>query len=322
MSGGNKVTQTPAGELRQQLVIYFSAEELQAIAFDLGIDWETLSGDTKITKAGDLIQHAARNDKIVDLVNACRQMRPNVDWNDAGIAAAGNPKQFLFVPDDKPLVNASPDRALKLGVVLGVVMVLLLGCGFGGGLIAGQVVSVTLKPVQPDPASLGGIQFEFGSQSFTPQGAGVSAGQAFNAIGRLPAGTNVGIGMDNVQATTIADELVKASPNAPITEPHIRFLNDGKIAVNFRSDALNGRRVALAYTAQAQKGRLILTPVSVNVNVVEVPNSTFGWVPLPVSSVESATSWAQAQLDAFARNFIFTNVEVSENHIQVEGTTR
>ena len=204
MSGGNKATQTPAGQLRQQLVAYFSAEELQAIAFDLGIDWETLSGDTKITKAGDLIQHAARNDKIVDLVNACRQARPNADWNDAGIAAASNPKQFLFVPDDKPLVNASPDRALKLGVVLGVVMVLLLGCGFGGGLVAGQVVSVTLKPVQPDLSSLGSIQFEFGGQAFTPQSAGISAGQAFGAIGRLPPGTDVGIGMDNVQATTIA----------------------------------------------------------------------------------------------------------------------
>ena len=115
---------------------------------------------------------------------------------------------------------------------------------------------------------------------------------------------------------------MKASPDAPITEPHIRFLNDGKIAVNFRADALNGRRVALAYTAHTQKGRLILTPVSVYVNMVEVPNSTFGWVPLPVSTVASATSWAQAQLDAFARNFIFTNVEVSENLIQVDGTTR
>ncbi len=322
MGGGNKNAPTPPAQLRQQLVTYFSAEELQAMAFDLGIDWETLSGDTKITKAGDLIQHAARNDKIVDLVNAARAGRPNADWNDAGIAAATNPKQFLFVPDDKPLINASPDRALKLGVVLGVVMVLLVGCGFGGGLVAGQVVSVTLRPVQPDPSSLEDIQFKVGNQQFTPQSAGASPMQVFNAIGNLPAGTDVGVWMDNVQATTIADQLVRANPDAPVTDPHIRFLEDGRITVNFRADALNGRRVALAYTVRTEGGRLILTPVSANVNAVEVPNSTFGWVPLPVGAVNAATDWAQAQLDAIARNFWFTNVEVSDNLIQVEGTTR
>lgn len=322
MRGGNKQAQTPAGQLRQQLVTYFNAEELQAMAFDLGIDWETLSGDTKITKSGELIEQAARNDKIVDLVNACRAARPNVDWNAAGIAAAANPKQFLFVPSDQPIVNTTPDRALKLGVALGMVMVLLVGCGFGGGLIASQVVSVTLRPVQPDPSSLNDIQFEVGNKQFTPSSAGVTPMQAFNAIGRLPAGTDVGVWLDNVQATTLADELVKASSDAPVTEPHIRFLSDGKVTVNFRVDALNDRRVALAYTVHTEGGRLILTPVSANVNAVEVPNSTFGWVPLPSAAVNGATDWAQAQLDAVARNFWFTNVEVSENQIQVEGTTR
>jgi hypothetical protein len=322
MSGGNKNAPTPAAQLRQQLVTYFSTEELQAMAFDLGIDWETLSGDSKITKAGDLIQHAARNDKIVDLVNTARAARPNADWNDAGVAAATNPKQFLFVPDDKPLINAAPDRALKLGMALGVMMVLLLGCGFGGGLIAGQVVSVTLKPVQPNPDSLSTVQFNIGGQPMTPQSTGASLGDIFNAIGNLPAGTDVGVMLDDVQATTIADALVKARPNAPVTEPHIRFLSDGKISVNFRANALSGRRVALAYTARAEGGRLILTPVSANVNMVEVPNSTFGWVPLPVSAVNEATDWAQAQLDAAARSFWFTHVEVSANRIDVDGMTR
>jgi hypothetical protein len=322
MSGGNKNAPTPAAQLRQQLVAYFSAEELQAVAFDLGIDWETLAGDTKITKAGDLIQHAARQDKIVDLVNAARAARPNADWNDAGIAAATHPKQFLFVPDDKPLINASPDRAMRLGVALGVVMVLLVGCGFGGGLVAGQVVSVTLRPVQPDPSSLNNVQFEIGGRPMTPQDAGASLGEVFTAIANAPPGTDVGVWMDNVQATTIADELVKANPDAPVADPHVRFLNDGRITVNFRADALNGRRVALAYTARTEGGRLIVTPVSANVNAIEVPNSTFGWVPLPVGAVSAATDWAQAQLDAAARNFWFTDVEVSENQIKVEGTTR
>ncbi len=324
MNGESKNAQTPAGQLRQQLVTWFSAEELQAMAFDLGIDWETLSGDTKGTKAGDLIQHAARNDKIVDLINASRAARPNVDWNDAGLAAAANPKQFLFVPDDKPLINAAPDRALKLGIALGMAMVLMLGCGFGGGLVAGQVVSVTLRPVQPDPSSLNDIQFMIGGQSFTPQGAGVPAMQVLSAIGNgsLPPGTDVGVWVDNVQATTIADLAVKASPDAPVSDPHIRFLEDGRISVNFRVDGLNSRRVALAYTASTDGGRLILTPVSANVNMIEVPDSTFGWVPLPVATVDAATDWAQAQLDAAARNFWFTDVEVSENQFQVEGTTR
>ncbi len=322
MNGGKQHAQTPAAQLRQQLVAYFSAEELQAMAFDLGIDWETLSGDTKITKAGDLIQHAARNDKIVDLINAARTARSNVDWNDAGVAAAANPQQFLFVPDDKPLINATPDRALKIGIALGVAMMLLLGCGFGGGLIAGQVVSITLQPVQPNTESLKTIQFDIAGQNMTPQGANASFWDMLSVIGNLPPGTDVGVAMDNEQATTIADELVKSRRNAPITEPHIRFLKDGRITVNFRANALNGRRVALAYTARTEGGRLILTPVSANVNMVEVPNSTFGWVPLPVSAANEATDWAQAQLDAIARTFWFTNVDVSDNRIDIDGTTR
>jgi hypothetical protein len=319
---------SPPAALRKLLTLHFSDAELQTLAHDIGADYEELAGDTKTAKAIQLIQYAARHGKIVDLVEACRRERPDVDWNAVGVAAATNPQQFAFVPDDKPLINASPDRALKLGAILGAVMVLLLGCGFGGGLLAGQVVSVTINPVQPDPSSLGEIQIRIADQTFTPQGANATFGGVIEAIatGQFPPNTPVTLWLDEVQATTIADELVKANPDAPISDPHVRFLDNGDISLNFRLKALGNRRVALAYTAEAQNGRVVLTPTSVALNLIEAPGSSFGWVPVPPAMADEATRWLQTQLDNASNVFWFTHVEVTPteqgNQLIVSGTTR
>ena len=172
----------PAAALRDLIVTYFNEDEVRGLAFDLGLDYESLSGTSKVGKSGALVQQAARNGKIIDLVQQCRTLRPEANWNDVGVAAATNAQQFLFVPDDQPLINASPDRALRLGMIAGVVLALVLVCGFGGGLAAGQVVAVTLKPVQPDPHSLENVRFEVGSTKFTPQLAGHTFEQEVSTI--------------------------------------------------------------------------------------------------------------------------------------------
>jgi hypothetical protein len=132
--------------------------------------------------------------------------------------------------------------------------------------------------------------------------------------------------VDEVQATTIADELVRANPDAPITEPHIRLLDNGDITLNFRLKALGDRRVALAYTAKAEGGRVVITPTSVALNVIEAPGSSFGWVPVPPALADVATRWLQAQLDNASTVFWFTNVEVTPteqgNQLIVSGTPR
>lgn len=321
---GKSTVETPVVALRKQLTTYFNDAELQTLAHDLGIDYEELSGDTKSSKAIQLIQVAARRGKIVDLIELCRRERPDVNWNAIGVAAATNPNQFLFVPDEsKPLLNASPDRALKIGVALGVVMILLLGCGFGGGLLAGQVVTVTINPVQPDRSSLEQILIKVGNRpAFTPQDEGLSFAQTLQALNNLPPGTPVALQLNNQQATTIADELVNASRGAPVNEPHIRFLNTNQATVNVRVDQLGNRRVVLSYTARAESGRIILTPTSAWVNVVEIPNTTFGWWPMPQDARDAVTQWAQTQLDATTRNFWFTNVSIGQDQLTLVGTTQ
>ena len=66
----------PAAQLRDLIVTFFNEDEVRALAYDLGLDYESLSGTSKIGKSGALIQQAARTDKLVDLVNACRTNGP------------------------------------------------------------------------------------------------------------------------------------------------------------------------------------------------------------------------------------------------------
>ncbi len=324
MRPGKTSPPSPAATLRDQIVTYFNEDEVRGLAFDMGLEYESLSGSSKVGRSGALIQQVARNGKIVDLVELCRKNRPEVDWNDVGVAAATNAQQFLFVPDNQPLINAAPDRALKLGAALGAIMVALLVCGFGGGLIAGQVVSVTLNPVQPDRRSLENVNFEVANNAFTPQDSGLSFAEVMNRIlsGRLTTNTPVDIAIDNVQATTIAESVVASTANAPIDEPHVRFLGNGDISVNFRAKASGNRRVALAYTVRAEGGRLILTPKSGWLNVVEIPGTSFGWVPLPGAVTDVTTQWAQAQLDRVTRSLAFTNADVSTDLMRVSARAR
>ncbi len=322
-SRAKTTSDTPPAALRRLLVTYFDEAELQTLAHDLGIDYQELPGQTKSAKAIHLIQTAARRDKVLDLIELCRVERPNADWNVVGSAAAANPQQFLFVPNEgQPLLNTSPDCALRIGLALGALMMLLLACGFGGGLLAGQVVRVTLNPVQPDPNSLGQVVIRIANQQFTPQSAGISFARAMQILDNLPPGTPFALQLDNVQATTIADEVIKARPGAPVRDPHVRFLANGQITANVRVGQLGDRRAVLAYTVRTEGGRIVITPASAWVNLVEIPNTTFGWFPLPKPALDEATRWIQTQLDAATSDFRFDDVTVAEDTLILTGTKR
>jgi hypothetical protein len=318
-----KITDAPPVALRRSLAAYFSDAELQTLAHDVGIDYEELPGQTKSAKIVHPIQTAARRGTILDLIALCQAERPNADWSAIHAAATANAQQFLRAHDETPpLLTASPDRALKIGIVLGALMMLLLACGFGGGLLAGQVVRVTLNPIQPDLDALGQVIIRIENQQFTPQGAGISFARAMQIIGNLPAGASFALQLDDVQATTIVAEVTKGRPDAPARDPHIRFLANGQITVNVRVRQLGDRRVALAYTARAEGGRIVITPASAWVNLVEVSNTTFGWFPLPQPDLDDVTRWAQAQLDAATRDFWFDDVTVGEDKLTLAGTKR
>lgn len=76
------------GQLRQLLTAYYSENELKTLSFDLGLDYEMLSGPTKGDKARELVLHLWRVGRLPELVQLGRETRPNVAWPDLALVAA------------------------------------------------------------------------------------------------------------------------------------------------------------------------------------------------------------------------------------------
>ena len=67
-------------ELRQKLITYFNNSELHDLCFDLGIDYESLGGGTRDATVRELILYLQRRDRLGEMIDLCRKMRPSVDW--------------------------------------------------------------------------------------------------------------------------------------------------------------------------------------------------------------------------------------------------
>lgn len=57
---------------------FFSLDELRQLAFELGVDFDNLPGMTKERKAQELVLFVDRRSQLEMLVQAVREMRPNV----------------------------------------------------------------------------------------------------------------------------------------------------------------------------------------------------------------------------------------------------
>jgi hypothetical protein len=83
--------------LRQHLTDNFSQAELEELAFDLGVDAETLQRDTKSEFARALIQHFENRDDVDLLAREALARRPDPaldqDLKDAATAAANAPEK-------------------------------------------------------------------------------------------------------------------------------------------------------------------------------------------------------------------------------------
>ncbi len=67
-------------QLRQNLVDSFSDDELRTLCFDLGVDYDTLPSGGKEGTARELVAYLERRRRLLDLIDLCRQRRPNVLW--------------------------------------------------------------------------------------------------------------------------------------------------------------------------------------------------------------------------------------------------
>ena len=291
--------------LRENLASYFDVGDLESLCFDLGLDYDGLSGDGKAAKVVELIEYFGRTGRIVDLVDRCAHLRPAVDWSVLRHAAETSPEVFRAVtpPDDanhgRQILNLPADRALKIGLFVGMLAMLLVVCAFSGGLFASRFISVTFAPV---PVSR--------------QVAGVAV-QELRELKLVPMHTAVELNYDNIKATSLADQLL-VFPNSPISEVHIQFLDGGDVVLNTRMKAFGNRRVVTGMGIVAENGRLVLKPKSVALDLLDLPGTTFGWVLIPVDLMGFFTDWLQHELDASAANYWFERILVVQNHMLID----
>jgi len=65
-------------QLRRLLGLCFSLDEIKTLAFDTGVDFDELGGETKTSKIRELILFAERENKIDALVAATGRERPDI----------------------------------------------------------------------------------------------------------------------------------------------------------------------------------------------------------------------------------------------------
>lgn len=66
--------------LRQLIAAAFNLDELRALCFDLGIDYDDLPGESKLRKIIELISYFMRQNTLVQFLQYLALARPNVIW--------------------------------------------------------------------------------------------------------------------------------------------------------------------------------------------------------------------------------------------------
>jgi hypothetical protein len=109
------VTNTPfRTHLRQLLVERFNDGELRTFCFDLGVDYDDLSGSGKADKARELVNHLERRDALFELVRVGQHTRPDVPWLKIETT---DPQPGR--PTDRPAIQAGRDVYIPGTVIIG-----------------------------------------------------------------------------------------------------------------------------------------------------------------------------------------------------------
>ena len=78
----NEESRVFLAELQKNLTDYFSLEEIETLAFIMGVDYDSLRGATKPTKVNSLIMALSRQGQIELLLREVRKQRRHVAWPD------------------------------------------------------------------------------------------------------------------------------------------------------------------------------------------------------------------------------------------------
>lgn len=67
-------------QLKENLKAFFDETDIKELCFDLNIDYEDLSGETKRAKIMALITYTRNQGRLQDLWDYSRRLRPNLEW--------------------------------------------------------------------------------------------------------------------------------------------------------------------------------------------------------------------------------------------------
>lgn len=101
------------GDLARLVNQTFNLEELKLLCEELSMDFENLSGETRIGKSLSLVQHAQRHGHLPELISTCSRQRTRVEWPDVTLIAlpAFAPKENLVI-----VVNLASRYNIELNV--------------------------------------------------------------------------------------------------------------------------------------------------------------------------------------------------------------
>ena len=68
-------------QLLEKINKMFSAGELATLCFDIDVDYDSISGDTRNDKARELLLHCGRRGMMGELVEGCKSAFPNEEWD-------------------------------------------------------------------------------------------------------------------------------------------------------------------------------------------------------------------------------------------------
>lgn len=130
--------------LRTLLENSFNEDELSTLCFDLGVEFENIGGETKIDKSREIVTMFERKQRLDDLIEACRRLRPTVDWPDITDLTRVSKVVMELPPANHDLASVyqtfakTPVWPLTNSVLL---VVIAIQASIVGGLIVGIAVA-------------------------------------------------------------------------------------------------------------------------------------------------------------------------------------
>ncbi|MCI0397800.1 MAG: ATP-binding protein [Chloroflexi bacterium] len=104
MNGEQDNQVATSSRLYRLLDQHFDREQLKLLAYDLGYDYDNLSGERKLNKAQDLVAQMERKGQLEHLIRTARHYRPSVAWPGSRPPSA-TPTAEPSLPPGPPFAN-------------------------------------------------------------------------------------------------------------------------------------------------------------------------------------------------------------------------